>query len=231
MKLGIFTDAHYSSAPLTCGRRYNNQSLRKIKEAYAYFADEGCDLIVFLGDLSDPEDTREQEFGNLGDIAAVMHGTPIPTVCLIGNHDADIYTREEFFGALALPQTKELHMQGRRFLFLDACYFKDGSPYAPGRSDWTDTYFPEEDELRAKLTDTTEDTYLFMHQNIDPAADPVHRVHNADSLFAMINQSGCVKTVFQGHYHLGCRSEYDGIGYITLPAMCENEFAYWVFEI
>ena len=90
MKLGIFTDAHYSSAPLTCGRRYNNQSLRKIKEAYAYFADEGCDLIVFLGDLSDPEDTREQEFGNLEDIAAIMHGTPIPTVCLIGNHDAEI---------------------------------------------------------------------------------------------------------------------------------------------
>ena len=231
MKLGIFTDAHYSSAPLTCGRRYNNQSLRKIKEAYAYFAAEGCDLIVCLGDLTDSEATMEQEISNLADIAAVMHSTPIPTVCLMGNHDAYAFERDNFFDILGIPQTDELHVQDRRLLFLDACYSKDGNPYTPGHVDWKDTFFPDEDGLRQKLTDATEDTYVFVHQNIDPAADPAHRIHNADALFAMIHQSGCVKTVFQGHYHPGCRSEYHGIGYITLPAMCENEFAYWVFEI
>ena len=56
MKLGIFADPHYSSALLTCGRRYNSRSLAKIEAALARFAAERCDLVVCLGDLIDRED-------------------------------------------------------------------------------------------------------------------------------------------------------------------------------
>ena len=58
-----------------------------------------------------------------------------------------------------------------------------------------------------------------------------HRLGNADHVFSVIRESGRVKAVFQGHFHPGCRSEYDGISYITLPAMCESEGAYFAMEI
>ena len=34
MKIGLFTDAHYSSQELTCGKRRNRLSLGKLREAY-----------------------------------------------------------------------------------------------------------------------------------------------------------------------------------------------------
>ena len=42
-------------------------------------------------------------------------------------------------------------------------------------------------------------------------------------MFTIVRESGAVKAVYQGHFHPGCRSEYDGVSYITLPAMCEGE--------
>ena len=33
MKIGIFTDSHFSSAEVTCGNRYNSRSLEKIRRA------------------------------------------------------------------------------------------------------------------------------------------------------------------------------------------------------
>jgi predicted phosphodiesterase len=61
MKLGLFSDAHYSSAEVTCDRRQNNRSLEKMKEAYRIFEEAGCDLVVCLGVLTDTEDTYEKD--------------------------------------------------------------------------------------------------------------------------------------------------------------------------
>ena len=67
MKIGLFSDSHYSSAPLTCQRRFNNQSLRKIKEAMA--SCKKCDMVITLGDLTDVEPHQEKEESNLRQIA------------------------------------------------------------------------------------------------------------------------------------------------------------------
>ena len=53
MKVGIFTDSHFSSAEVTCNNRYNNKSLQKIKRAYEYYDKEKCDMVICLGDLID----------------------------------------------------------------------------------------------------------------------------------------------------------------------------------
>lgn len=55
MKLGIFTDSYYSTAEVTCGKRYNNKSLEKIQEAYKHFQTEKCDFVICLGDFIDKE--------------------------------------------------------------------------------------------------------------------------------------------------------------------------------
>ena len=231
MKIGVYTDAHYSSQEITCGRRYNSQSLRKIKEAYEFFKKECCGLVVCLGDLIDTEQTIEKEVQNLIDIATIIRKSNIPTVCLMGNHDAFVLDRKRFYEILGIPSIDELHLNGRRLLFWDACYFKNGSHYAPGDTDWTDSFLPNDEGIQKKLASSAEDTYIFVHQNIDPAIRADHRIFNADKVFAIINESGIVKAVFQGHYHSGCHSEYSGVNYITLPAMCEGENAFWTYDI
>ena len=96
MKIGIFTDAHYSSQKVTCGSRYNSLSLKKISEACRYFVREKCDLVVCLGDLTDTEDTHEKEAENLREIAKLLRETPVKTVCLMGNHVSFAFEEEEF---------------------------------------------------------------------------------------------------------------------------------------
>jgi len=231
MKIGVFTDSHYSVKEVTCGNRFNNRSLRKIREAYRFFEDSGCDTVICLGDLIDTEDTVEKEIENLSEIAKIINESPLCTICLMGNHDAFVLTPQSFYSVLGIEPPKSITADGKRLIFLDACYFKSGKHYAPGDSDWKDTYYPFATELKKELEVHSDPTYIFMHQNIDPEIREDHRLYNAEELFRIVEESGVVKAVFQGHYHPGKESLHNGIRYITLPAMCENESAYWVFEL
>ena len=231
MKIGIFTDSHYSSHQVTEGSRLNSLSLGKIKKAYEYFRNEGCELVVSLGDLIDTESTVEKEIENLKQIAEVIKQSAIPTVCIMGNHDAFTLTPEQYYAVLGLEQPKNMHLDGVNLVFLDACYFKNGIHYAPGDSDWEDTFYPFADELRAELRKYSEPTYIFLHQSIDPAISEDHRLFNSKEMFDIISESGVVKTVFQGHYHHGMLSEYGGVKYITLKSMCEHDDSFEIFEL
>ena len=231
MKLGLFTDPHYSSRTLSCGVRYNSRSLDKIRKAYTHFAANGCELVICLGDLIDTEDSIDKIRQNLKCIAEVIRASGIPTYCLRGNHDAFLLEYGEFYSILGGCEPRDVELDGKHLIFADACYFKDGRRYSPGDTDWTDTFYPFAKELAAKLECVTGDAYVFMHQNIDPSAPPDHRLANADEMFDVINRSGAARAVFQGHYHKGCTSQYGGVKYITLPAVCEHENAYFIYDI
>lgn len=224
MRIGMWSDSHYSTALITCGKRYNSASLEKIKAAMADFRAQGCDLVLCLGDVIDRETSHEQEIRNLQEVAAVLDEAGLPVICLMGNHDAFSFTPEEFYAILGESRAPRLIQQeGLNLLFIDACHFKTGVHYAPGDSDWTDTYYPYEEQLRQTLNSLTGDIYLFMHQNVDPGIRADHRLSNDDAIRAIIETSGKVRTVYQGHYHPGYQSENHGIPYITLPAMCEGD--------
>ena len=232
MRLGIYTDPHYSSRTVTCVVRFNSRSLEKIKEAYAFFERSGCDLAVCLGDLTDAEEDHAAEIRNLEKIAGVIRASSVPTVCLMGNHDAFAFTKEEFYGVLGagcMPRDRMLH--GRQLIFLDACFFASGARYLPGDSDWTDTFCPCEEALRQAVSAPGGDIYVFVHQNLDPAAGERHCISNADSINRILSGCGSVRAVYQGHYHPGCRSVRDGIRYITFPAMCESDGAFFLEEL
>ena len=231
MKIGIFTDSHYSSQEITCGNRYNSQSLRKIQEAYQAFEQENCDLVICLGDLIDKESSHAKETENLKKVAHVIRKSSIPTVCVMGNHDAFAFTQKEFYELLGGCQPKTMEKEGKKLLFLDACYFKNGNHYLPGDSDWTDTFYPDVDTLKAQIMDSAEDIYIFLHQNIDPNIQRNHCLFNADEINHLLLNSGKVKAVYQGHYHKGCQSIHNGIRYVAYPAMCENEGVYFIEEI
>jgi len=232
MIIGIFTDPHFSSAPLTCGVRRNNQSLRKIREALEAFDRAHCALCVCLGDLTDIENSHELEAENLRAIARIFREFSMKTIVLMGNHDADVFGPDEFYRILGEDaRPDDLTCDGARLIFLNGNFSSDALPYAPGHIDWTDAFLPDADGLQRKLNALSSGAYLFIHQNIDPAIRADHRLSNADEVFEAILASKKVRAVFQGHYHPGLASIYEGVSFQTLPAMCENESAYFITDI
>ena len=232
LKIGVFTDSHFSSKEVTCGNRYNNLSLKKINAAFKYFLEEKCDLVICLGDLIDKEDEHTKEIDNLKKISEDLSKYHLRTYVLMGNHDAFAFDEDEFYDILG-EQYRPVNEYAcnKNLIFIDACYFKNGNHYRRGDSDWTDTYYPKTNELETLLTDVTGNTYIFMHQNIDPAIREDHRLFNADDVRVILEKSNKVKMVIQGHYHPGHKSEFNKILYVAYPAMCENESAYYVMEI
>ena len=231
MNIGIFTDSHYSSAEITCGCRYNSRSLDKIREAYRIFAEAGCEMVLCLGDLTDTEKTYEAECENLRACAAVIDASGIPTLCVMGNHDAFAMDRYRY-SVLAKVPLAPLHKKygDVDIILLDANYYKDGQPYDGKPGDWTDTMVPQKqvEWLKKELESCGDKTYVFSHQLIDYIMPQNHVIENAEEICAVLASSGKVKGVYQGHYHEGGENVIDGIPYVTLAAMCEgydNRFA------
>ncbi len=73
----------------------------------------------------------------------------------------------------------------------------------------------------------------FIHQRLD-VGHP-YGVHNAREVREVLEQSGKVVAVFQGHYHKNDYREVQGIHYCTLPAMVDGSgpanSAYAVAEV
>ena len=230
MKIGLFADAHYSSQKLTCGKRHNRQSLGKLRAGYAFFAAQKCGLCVSLGDLIDKNGSHAEDVRRLEEVRDVIAASGIETVCLMGNHDAFTFEREEYYGILGGCAPADRTADGVRLLFADGCYFRSGARYTPAGGDWTDCFLPGEGAFLAALAASELPAAVFLHHNIDPAVPADHRLFNADALFEGIRACKHVKAVFQGHYHPGMRSRYGDVRYVTLPAVCENENAFFVFD-
>ena len=230
MKIGIYSDPHYSSQEITGGNRYNSKSLDKMRGAYRDFEEAGCDLIVCLGDLTDTEDTKEREIANMREIAAFCAACPIPTVVVMGNHDAYVFEPEEFYALLGGCEPLDFLGEGCTLLFLSANHNPDGSAYHPRSFHWDECYIPTEG-LAERLAAAEGDVYVFLHQNLDAACPADHRPANADEVCAILAAAGNVKAVYQGHFHWGADTETDGVHYVTLPAMCCYENTHRIIEI
>jgi len=64
-------------------------------------------------------------------------------------------------------------------------------------------------------------TVVFIHQNLHDEKD-VHGVKNAPEVRAILEASGDVIAVFQGHMHPGGLVRLGGVTYCTLRAMVEG---------
>lgn len=232
MKIGLFADPHYSSQELTCGNRRNNLSLGKMRAALEQFAAAGCDRVICLGDLTDTEDTKVQEEANMRAIAALFAEFSMPITVIMGNHDAYVFTPEEFYALLGGCEPAPIHGEGVHLLFLDLNYTADGVRYTPHGFHWDDVGLPDPTALQKQLAALDGDVYLFMHQNIDPAIPAAdHRLANADAVCDVIEQSGKVKAVYQGHYHWGNQFRRGGVDYVTLPAMAVYDDTSIIIEV
>ncbi len=223
MKFGIVTDLHYSTKESACTTRRPNKSLEKLKISLENMKE--ADLIVCLGDLVDDCGDESENLRCISDLMQVIRSCGKPFYCIPGNHDCTNFNKEYFYSLTGCPKLPYvLSGDTHDVIFIDACFAADGSEYRPGKVNWTDTDLDkvQMESLKSILdSDDKKPLAVMLHQCLDPNVEHRHLLHSAGLLREMLEKSGKVDTVIEGHYHPGADNVINGIHYLTLPAMCE----------
>ncbi len=219
IRLGLLTDLHYADlAP--AGDRHYRESLPKIREAITRFKEAKIDRAVELGDFIDAASTVEGEIKNLTTIEHEFSKLSCPRHYVLGNHCVYTLTKEEFIANSGAQQSfYSFDQSGIHFVVLDACFRSDGKPYGRKNYDWKDANLPRHqlEWLKTDLKKAGCPTIVFVHQRLDSGTP--YGIGNAATVRQILEQSGQVVAVFQGHNHMNDLKTIGKIHYVTLNAM------------
>jgi alkaline phosphatase len=225
VRVGLITDLHHADKP-PAGTRYYRETLDKLSEAAQQFEKDQPDVLVELGDLIDAADTVETEHRYLTTINRAFSAISDDRHYVLGNHCVDTLTKDEFLGSVGQERSYySFDRGGVHFVVLDSCFRGDGQPYGRKNFRWTDANVPpaEIEWLEADLKHSESKVVVFAHQRLD--VNNNHGVKNGAEVRRVLEQSGRVLAVFQGHSHHNDLKEIAGIHYCTLAAMVEGSGA------
>lgn len=246
VRFGVVTDTHYADREKS-GTRYYRDSIAKMREAVAEFQRADLDFIIELGDMKDTTARSEPvpTLRFLDDIEREFSAFRGPRYHVLGNHDMDCLTKEEFLahtrnaGRARGKAFYSFSEGGVRCIVLDANFNEDRTPYARGNFDWRKAYIPASqiEWLDRELTrHADEPTLVFLHQMLDSFSDISKDlcVGNAEAVVEVLERHRQVLAVFQGHHHPGHYSHRRGIHYLTFQGMIEQAAptsAYAIVEV
>ena len=222
MRLGLFTDLHFGDG-IREGTRFCHLGLQKLDVALQAFAAARVDAIVGLGDLVDSAPTPEEEGRYLRTVCMQMAAAGRPVYLVPGNHCVWSLTKQEYCAITGVERTwRSAVLGGWQLLFLDGCFRSDGVDYGRRNNDWKDAMVSEEQVswLRETLSVGDLPALVFIHQRLD--VEPPYGVNNAAEIREILQQSGRVRGVFQGHEHGGACTDIAGIRYTTVAGMVEG---------
>ena len=229
LKFGWVTDIHYADADIKWGR-YFRESADKLQEAIDLFNTKDLDFIIETGDFKDQTTppVEENTLGYLRKIEAVFAEFKGPRYHVLGNHDMDSLSKSQFLNEIentGIAKDKSYYHFDRnnlRFVVLDACYTKRGKEYDHHNYNWKDANIPQQQLLWLNdvLHSSPYPVFVFVHQLLDGKGDLY--VNNSRKVRKILESSGNVLAVFQGHKHEGDLQLVNGIVYFTLKAMVEG---------
>lgn len=222
LRVGLMTDLHYADKE-PAGTRYYRETPGKLAEAAERLGAEDLSFLVELGDFIDAGDSVEAELTYLERIDRDFSAICPVRHYVLGNHCVDTLTKEEFLGSVGQERPwYSFDADDFHFVVLDSCFRSDGEPYGRKNFTWTDANVPqpELDWLQADLQETTLRTVVFAHQRLD--VDNFYGVRNAAPVRSVLERSGDVLAVLQGHSHANDYNDINGIHYCTLVAMVEG---------
>lgn len=222
VRIGLVTDLHYADRP-SAGTRHYRETPTKLAEAAKRFEREKVDLVVALGDMIDSAESLDEEKDYLRRIAKDFTAIAGKHHFVLGNHCVSALTKPEYL-EIAGQKTSYycFDSNGVHFVVLDACFRSDGQPYGRKNFEWTDANIPaqEVEWLRADLKQTANRAVVFVHQRLD--VEPPLGIKNAPEVRKVLEESGKVLVVLQGHDHKGDHKDIGGVRYCTLKAMVEG---------
>lgn len=222
VRLGLITDLHYADKP-PAGSRHYRETLRKLEEAGTQFEKSQPDHLVELGDFIDAADSVQTEKKYLAKIHKAFAALPGKKHYVLGNHCVHTLTKDEFLGGVEQKKSFDsFDAGGFHFVLLDACFNSDGKPYGRKNFVWTDPNIPEDqvEWLKADLNQASGKAIVFVHQRLDVSNH--YGVKNAPQVRKVLEESGKVLAVFQGHSHKNDLKEINGIPYCVHRAMVEG---------
>jgi hypothetical protein len=229
LRFGLVTDAHYADYE-SLGNRHYRESLAKMSECVESMNQQGAQFLVDLGDFNDGarKPAEDDALRYLSEIEARFARFSGPRYHVLGNHNMDALSKTQVLSQIKNtgvdPERSYFSFDrgGRRFLVLDACFRSDGAPYDRGDFHWTDANIPaaELQWIQKQLEDSPHPVIVFIHQLLDGSGNVF--VKNAAEVRRVLEDSGKVLAVFQGHHHCGSYRELEGIHYYTLRAMVEG---------
>ena len=192
---------------------------------------EKVDFLIELGDFKDQDrpPVEQQTLSYLETIEDVFQQFDGPTYHVIGNHDVDSISKSQFLARVTntgVGRDRSYYAfdsQGLHCVVLDANYKADGTDYDRGNFDWTDANIPPHQLawLRDDLAAASTPVVVFTHQLLDGSGSVY--INNASAVRKVLEESGRVLAVFQGHHHAGSHNHINGIHYYTLIAMVEGK--------
>ncbi len=234
LHVGIFADlhAHDTNSPGE-GKIMTNYPERLgacIKAMNAWPAD----LMIELGDFVNGRFVIGAPLGDAARIVGILekadaiyakfHG---PRYYVLGNHDVYDLSKAEFLAHTGATKTYESFDAGAyHFVILDAQYDKNGKDLS--HAGWVvQGNIPqfELDWLKQDLAKTDKPTIVCVHQRLDVDFDMLSggpEILDNKAVQKVLENSGKVIAVFQGHEHKNAHTVIDGIHYITFDQLCDE---------
>lgn len=226
ISFGIVADVHYADKDMR-NNRYYRQSPAKLQQCVETFNQSRLPFVVMLGDFIDKAPDRATELEYLTTIRQVFSLYEGNKHFVLGNHDLATLSKEDYLancGAVSQESYYSYDMDGYHFVILDANFKRDGEAYEAGNFKWVDTSIPaSQQEWLAQDLERANGakTIVFVHQNLhDESSD--YGVKNADAVRRILEKSGNVLAVMQGHDHKGAYKKIKGIHYFTLKALVDG---------
>ena len=223
IRFGMVTDLHYADKAASGSRHYRDTP-EKLEKASEKIRKANPNFVVELGDLIDAADSVETELRYLKTINRQFSQLARHRHYVLGNHCVDTLKKEEFLSEVQQKKSFYSFDSGNiHFIILDSCFRSDGTPYSRKNFKWTDANVPphELEWLRTDLSTNQLPTIVFAHQRLDTKDN--HGVRNAADVRKILEKSGKVHAVFQGHSHKNDYRNLNGIHYCTMVAMVEGK--------
>jgi predicted phosphodiesterase len=229
LRFGMVTDTHYADTPKR-GKRHYRESVPKLEECVALMNREKVDFLIELGDLKDEGKpaVEKNTLKYLETIEGVMAKFDGPRYHVLGNHDIDSISKEQFSARVKNTGIEKdatyysFDVNGLHCVVLDADYNADGSDYDHGNFKWTEAHIPQKelDWLKKDLASTSNPVLVFVHQLLDGEDNP--SIRNAAEVRKVLQESKKVLATFHGHHHAGRHNQIEGIHHYTLKAVVDG---------
>ena len=231
IRFGMVSDVHFANRE-PAGERFYQQSLAKVQEAIDRMNQEKLDFVIELGDFKDqdavPNEANTLKY--LTEIESVFQQFDGPTYHVLGNHDMDGISKLQFLERVEntdIPDSKSYYSFNKKkihFVVLDGNFTKEGKAYDHGNFSWEDAGIPEEEVnwLKDDLKSNKLPVIVFIHQMLDDSKNAKQAVQNAAKVRQILEQSGNVICVFQGHVHEERYNLINGIHYYSVNAVVDG---------
>lgn len=227
LKIGFVTDLHFGP------QAFHDGKLRKLTHHAAELTrgvvrrmneDLGPDLLVNLGDDIEDE-SREADLARYTECQDILRTAKAELVNVAGNHDTIHLTREDL--------TRIWRHEGPLFYSFDRGGFHFAVLHTHERKD-VDVRIPQAqlEWLKEDLRRTELPTVVLMHHSASEqdlsdsfwfrGLAHLALVKEREELRAILEASGKVRIVFNGHVHRNHLDVIRGIPYVTIQSLIEN---------